>query len=106
MGRARLAWGRACAAAVHCSCATRFVVRASPTHNGDFTTTTQQPHYHNNSNSICLPANMQPGQHVYKGVPRHRDPVVCPQRALAAYFWARFVKGGELFPDPRDNRSW
>lgn len=49
---------------------------------------------------------MQPGQRGYKGVPRNRDPVVCPQRALATYFWARFTKNGEPFPDPRDKKDW
>lgn len=58
------------------------------------------------SNCCAAALTPQAGAKGYKGVSRNLDPVVCPFRAMAFYFWGRFVARAEPFPDPMVKAEW
>ena len=46
------------------------------------------------------------GKKQFMGSLRHRDPLLCPQGAMAQYFFARWSLGGESPPNFKSRKSW
>ena len=62
-------------------------------------------HTHTCAHIFTPRAPVQNGQVDYVTMIRHFDPVMCPVRAMAQMFWARFTRDREPYPDP-NKQAW